>query len=62
MLCDEINQDLSSERVRHFYAQLSGENNRPEGDEEVEAWIAEQTPMDLPILVLKKHIKMMANT
>lgn len=55
MLCDAINQDLSSERVCHFYAQLPGENNQPKGDEEVEAWIADQTPLNLPIWVSKKQ-------
>lgn len=54
-LCDAINQDLGSERVRHFYDQLSGENNRPEGEEEVEAWIADQTSLDLPIWISKKQ-------
>lgn len=53
-LCDEINRDLSSGRVRHFYAQLKGENNHPEGDEAVEAWVSEQVPMNPPIWVSKK--------
>lgn len=54
MLCDAINQDLSSERVRYFYAHLLGENNLPEGSEEVDAWIADQAPLVLPIWVSKK--------
>lgn len=54
-LCDAINQDLSSERVRHFYAQLQGENNSPKGDEAVEAWLVEQTTLDVPIWVSRKQ-------
>ena len=53
-LCDAINQDLSSKRVRHFYAQLQGENNSPQEGEAVEAWLAEQIPLNVPIWVSKK--------
>lgn len=62
-LCDAINQDLSSERVRHFYAQLQGENNRPQGGEAVEVWLAEQIPLDVPIWVSKnRRVRGTANT
>lgn len=54
-LCDAINQDLSSERVRHFYAQLQGENNRPQEGEAVEAWLAEQIPLNVPYMGIKKN-------
>ncbi len=35
--------------------QLQGENNRPESEEAVEEWLAENGPLDLPIWVSIKN-------
>jgi|TARA_R110002020_G_C16301361_1_gene773140 hypothetical protein len=51
-LCDAINADLESEKTRHIYANLEGEDHAPADKKEtLEKWLAEGSNLEFPVWI-----------